>query len=213
MFCCCCVQVGPKYDVIYLITKYGYIHLYDIETATCIYMNRISGDTIFVTAPHDSSSGIIGVNRKGQVPSPPADYSEVNASVPEASYKLGDWSSEWVSEYVIFLVELGHQWRPQKKQNLAQRSPMGWGWCSNFKCVHSPENVCDTVLDDEKYNVREWCIDRLYVVVMGLCNHPEGFTSDLGDDQSHYMCYFLFAMTVKWRKKVNWQYITEKWEW
>jgi len=61
--------VGPKYDVIYVITKYGYIHLYDIETATCIYMNRISGDTIFVTAPHDSSSGIIGVNRKGQVSS------------------------------------------------------------------------------------------------------------------------------------------------
>jgi len=27
-----CVQVGPKYDMIYLITKYGYIHLYDIET-------------------------------------------------------------------------------------------------------------------------------------------------------------------------------------
>lgn len=30
-------------------------------------MNRISGDTIFVTAPHDTTSGIIGVNRKGQV--------------------------------------------------------------------------------------------------------------------------------------------------
>jgi clathrin heavy chain len=30
-------------------------------------MNRISGDTIFVTAPHESSGGIIGVNRKGQV--------------------------------------------------------------------------------------------------------------------------------------------------
>lgn len=60
-------QVSAKYDVIYLITKYGYIHLYDIESATCIYMNRISGDTIFVTAPHESSGGIIGVNRKGQV--------------------------------------------------------------------------------------------------------------------------------------------------
>ena len=59
--------MGPKYDVIYLITKYGYIHLYDIETGTCIYMNRISGDTIFVTAPHEPTSGIIGVNRKGQV--------------------------------------------------------------------------------------------------------------------------------------------------
>lgn len=30
-------------------------------------MNRISGDTIFVTTPHDPTSGIIGVNRKGQV--------------------------------------------------------------------------------------------------------------------------------------------------
>jgi clathrin heavy chain len=61
------MQVSSKYDVIYLITKYGYIHLYDIETGTCIYMNRISADTIFVTAPHEASGGIIGVNRKGQV--------------------------------------------------------------------------------------------------------------------------------------------------
>ena len=59
--------MSEKYDVIYLITKFGYIHLYDIETGTCIYMNRISGETIFVTAVHDASSGIIGVNRKGQV--------------------------------------------------------------------------------------------------------------------------------------------------
>lgn len=61
------MQVSPKYDVLYLITKYGYIHMYDIETGTCIYMNRISSDTIFVTAPHEASGGIIGVNRKGQV--------------------------------------------------------------------------------------------------------------------------------------------------
>ncbi|XP_070571438.1 clathrin heavy chain 1 [Ptychodera flava] len=61
------MQVSPKYDVIFLITKYGYIHLYDLESGVCIYMNRISGDTIFVTAAHEPSSGIIGVNRKGQV--------------------------------------------------------------------------------------------------------------------------------------------------
>ncbi|KAF9805197.1 hypothetical protein SFRURICE_019015 [Spodoptera frugiperda] len=57
------MQVSPKYDVIYLITKYGYIHMYDIETGTCIYMNRISSDTIFVTAPHEATGGII-VNRQ-----------------------------------------------------------------------------------------------------------------------------------------------------
>jgi len=61
------MQVSSKYDVIFLITKYGYIHLYDLESGVCIYMNRISGDTIFVTAAHEPSSGIIGVNRKGQV--------------------------------------------------------------------------------------------------------------------------------------------------
>lgn len=66
-FCLTLLQVSPKHDVLYLITKYGYIHLYDMETGTCIYMNRISAETIFVTAPHEPSSGIIGVNRKGQV--------------------------------------------------------------------------------------------------------------------------------------------------
>lgn len=71
------MQVSPKYDVIYLITKYGYIHLYDIETGTCIYMNRISADTIFVTAPHDASGGIIGVNRKGQVLSVTVDEEQI----------------------------------------------------------------------------------------------------------------------------------------
>ncbi|XP_043910827.1 clathrin heavy chain 1 [Protopterus annectens] len=61
------MQISSKHDVVFLITKYGYIHLYDLETGTCIYMNRISGETIFVTAPHEATAGIIGVNRKGQV--------------------------------------------------------------------------------------------------------------------------------------------------
>ncbi|XP_006745053.1 clathrin heavy chain 2 [Leptonychotes weddellii] len=60
-------QIGAKHGVIYLITKYGYLHLYDLESGVCIYMNRISADTIFVTAPQEPTSGIIGVNKKGQV--------------------------------------------------------------------------------------------------------------------------------------------------
>ncbi|CAG2169329.1 unnamed protein product, partial [Oppiella nova] len=28
------MQMSPKYDIVYLITKYGYIHLYDVETGT-----------------------------------------------------------------------------------------------------------------------------------------------------------------------------------
>uniref|UniRef100_T1J2J6 Clathrin heavy chain n=1 Tax=Strigamia maritima TaxID=126957 RepID=T1J2J6_STRMM len=75
------MQISPKHDVIYLITKYGYIHLYDIETGICIYMNRISGETIFVTAPHEPSSGIIGVNRKGQVLSVSVDEENIIAYI------------------------------------------------------------------------------------------------------------------------------------
>ena len=61
------MQISHKFDIIYLITKYGYIHLYDIETGTCIYMNRIWDSAIFVTAPYSSTSGIIAVNLVGQV--------------------------------------------------------------------------------------------------------------------------------------------------
>ena len=60
-------KVSSKFDVIYLITKLGYIHVFDLETGTCIFMNRIVEDTIFVTAPHEANGGIMGVNRKGQV--------------------------------------------------------------------------------------------------------------------------------------------------
>jgi clathrin heavy chain len=75
------MQISDKYGIIYLITKYGYIHLYDIETGTCIFMNRISAETIFVTAPHESTSGIIGVNRKGQVLSVHVDEENIIAYI------------------------------------------------------------------------------------------------------------------------------------
>lgn len=71
------MQVSQKYSVIYLVTKYGFIHLYDLETATCIFMNRISSETIFTTAPDSDSSGIIGVNRKGQVLSVSVDENTI----------------------------------------------------------------------------------------------------------------------------------------
>lgn len=71
------MQVSSRFSIIYLVTKYGFIHLYDLETGTCIFMNRISSETIFTTAPQDSNSGIIAVNRKGQVLSVSVDESQI----------------------------------------------------------------------------------------------------------------------------------------
>ncbi|KAF8661339.1 hypothetical protein AX16_001434 [Volvariella volvacea WC 439] len=61
------MQVSKKHGIIYLVTKFGFIHLYDLESGACVYMNRISGETIFVTAEHEATNGIIGINKKGQV--------------------------------------------------------------------------------------------------------------------------------------------------
>ncbi|KAH9935862.1 clathrin heavy chain [Epithele typhae] len=71
------MQVSKKHGIVYLVTKYGFIHLYDLESGACIYMNRISGETIFVTAEHEGSNGIIGVNKKGQVLSVSVDEQTV----------------------------------------------------------------------------------------------------------------------------------------
>jgi clathrin heavy chain len=71
------MQVSKKHGIIYLVTKYGFIHLYDLESGVCIYMNRISGETIFATAEHEASSGIISVNKRGQVLSVSVDESTV----------------------------------------------------------------------------------------------------------------------------------------
>ncbi|KAF8543541.1 armadillo-type protein [Trichophaea hybrida] len=71
------MQVSQRFSVIYLVTKYGFIHLYDLETGTCIFMNRISSETIFTTTRHDQTSGIICINRKGQVLSVSVDENQI----------------------------------------------------------------------------------------------------------------------------------------
>lgn len=71
------MQISKKYGIIYMITKYGFIHLYDLETASVIFMNRISSETIFITAPDSESAGIVGINRKGQVLSVSVDENNI----------------------------------------------------------------------------------------------------------------------------------------
>lgn len=61
------VEVSVKYGLVYIITKYGLIHLYDLETGVCIFMNRISSDSVFTATKYEATSGIIAINRKGQV--------------------------------------------------------------------------------------------------------------------------------------------------
>ncbi|XP_065618200.1 clathrin heavy chain 1 [Quercus suber] len=61
------MQISQKYNLIYVITKLGLLFVYDMETATAVYRNRISPDPIFLTAEASSLGGFYAVNRRGQV--------------------------------------------------------------------------------------------------------------------------------------------------
>ena len=64
------------------------------------------------------------------------------------------------------------------------------------QCAHSAEKARDTLLDDGEYEVgySEGCpIGKSMIggtqdqgVVTALCNQPEAFALDIGDDQSRY---------------------------
>lgn len=50
-----------------MVTKLGLLFVYDLETASAVYRNRISPDPIFLTSEASSVGGFFAINRKGQV--------------------------------------------------------------------------------------------------------------------------------------------------
>ncbi|CAL9044685.1 unnamed protein product [Musa banksii] len=61
------MQISQKYSLIYVITKLGLLFVYDLETATAVYRNRISPDPIFLTSEASTVGGFYAINRRGQV--------------------------------------------------------------------------------------------------------------------------------------------------
>mmetsp|Transcript_17321 Transcript_17321/g.52085 ORF Transcript_17321/g.52085 Transcript_17321/m.52085 type:complete len:1674 (-) Transcript_17321:219-5240(-) len=61
------LQVSTKYGLIYVVTKLGLLFVYDLETATAVYRNRISPDPIFIATGSDTTGGFYAITRRGQV--------------------------------------------------------------------------------------------------------------------------------------------------
>ncbi|KAF1331725.1 Clathrin heavy chain, partial [Globisporangium splendens] len=59
--------VSPNDDVIYMITKMGYLFLFDAHTGKPLYRARVSQDTTFVTTLDSKSKGMLGITRRGQL--------------------------------------------------------------------------------------------------------------------------------------------------
>ncbi|KAL6946298.1 Clathrin heavy chain [Hanseniaspora osmophila] len=81
------VKVSEKYGVIYLLTKFGFIHLYELETCTNLFVNRISGDSVFTTTNYNNNSGIACINKRGQVLAVEISTSQIVSYILE---KLGN---------------------------------------------------------------------------------------------------------------------------
>ncbi|KAE8723368.1 Clathrin heavy chain 1 [Hibiscus syriacus] len=61
------MQISHKYSLIFVITKHGLLFVYDLETASALYRNRISPDPIFLTSEATAAGGFYAINRRGQV--------------------------------------------------------------------------------------------------------------------------------------------------
>ncbi|KAJ1800096.1 Clathrin heavy chain [Coemansia sp. RSA 2399] len=125
------MQAGPKYEIVYVITKLGFIHMYDIETGVCIFTHRISGDTVFVTTKHEN--GILFVNKKGQVLSVIVDEDKViphilqNSGNVELAFRMASHASlPGVDQlYVQRFQQLMQQGKYNDAAKMAASSPRG----------------------------------------------------------------------------------------
>mmetsp|Transcript_21715 Transcript_21715/g.40605 ORF Transcript_21715/g.40605 Transcript_21715/m.40605 type:complete len:1699 (-) Transcript_21715:62-5158(-) len=62
------LMAAKRYDILHMITKKGYLYLFDIHSGQLIFCNRITTDTVFVCAPISDGTGVVGVTSgKGQV--------------------------------------------------------------------------------------------------------------------------------------------------
>ncbi|KAG7385041.1 hypothetical protein PHYPSEUDO_001977 [Phytophthora pseudosyringae] len=59
--------VSPGDDVVYMITKMGYLFLFDAHSGKPVYRARVSQDTTFVTCLESKSKGMLGITRRGQL--------------------------------------------------------------------------------------------------------------------------------------------------
>ena len=59
---------SKKHDLLYCLTKLGYLYVLDIFTAETVYRNRVSQETVFVTCSTDSDSAMLGITaRTGKI--------------------------------------------------------------------------------------------------------------------------------------------------
>eukprot|EP00475_Leptophrys_vorax_P023365 TRINITY_DN31984_c0_g1_i1.p1 TRINITY_DN31984_c0_g1~~TRINITY_DN31984_c0_g1_i1.p1 ORF type:complete len:1710 (+),score=512.71 TRINITY_DN31984_c0_g1_i1:70-5199(+) len=56
-----------KHGTLFILSKAGYLFLYEVQSAKCVFAKRVSQQTMFASVPHEESGGIITVDQAGRV--------------------------------------------------------------------------------------------------------------------------------------------------
>jgi len=61
------IQIGVGLGLVFIITKYGQLHLCDLESGQLLSTTRVCADILFVATPSNNGLGVITISRNGQV--------------------------------------------------------------------------------------------------------------------------------------------------
>lgn len=61
------MQDCPKYGVLFIITKMGFLYMYEVSQAALLYRQKITDQLCFVSTRNANTDGMIVINRAGQI--------------------------------------------------------------------------------------------------------------------------------------------------
>lgn len=59
------MQTVDRYGVVFIITKFGYLYMYEISNAVLLFRQRITDSLIFVSTKNSVTDGMICINKAG----------------------------------------------------------------------------------------------------------------------------------------------------
>ena len=61
------MQDSAKYGVVFIMTKFGFLYMYELSTASLLGKSRVTDQLCFVAAKNQQTDGMIVINKAGQI--------------------------------------------------------------------------------------------------------------------------------------------------
>ncbi|GMR41315.1 hypothetical protein PMAYCL1PPCAC_11510, partial [Pristionchus mayeri] len=101
------IQAASKLGLVFIVTKHGFAHVFDLESATILCSERITDSPFFASAEY-WRGGIIGVNERGQVLSVTIDKEKMAKHMNQTNpWLAGRLARRWdLSTFIRSLDEI-----------------------------------------------------------------------------------------------------------